>query len=233
MNKLVRIKAILLDLLFPCFCMGCKKEGSFLCQHCRSLLKTIPPTCFVCHKLSWPSGRTCDSCRPKTAIYAFLSPFSYGDEAIKELIHHLKYNRVRGLAEILADLLKDYLQKYKIWLPKEALLIPIPLHKTRQRERGFNQTELIAKVFTSETSLILAKDVLIKTKPTKSQIELSSEERRKNLSGVFTVSKPQEIQGKTIILLDDVKTTGTTLEEAATTLKSAGAKRVWAMTVAH
>ena len=137
------------------------------------------------------------------------------------------------MAEILADLLENYLQKYKIWLPKEALLVPIPLHKNRERKRGFNQAKLIARHLSERLGLELAENVLKKTKATRPQIELRAEERRKNLTGAFAVSDPQKIQNKIILLLDDVKTTGTTLEEAAVVLKQAGAKRVWAITVAH
>lgn len=204
-----------------------------MCWPCKSALKTIPPSCFYCHKLSFPIGRTCEPCRLHTEVYAFLSPFSYGDTIIKDLIHNLKYNRVRSLAEILADLLTDYLEKYNIQLPTGCLLVPIPLHKRRQRKRGFNQAGLIAKHLADRLNLELASGVLIKIRSTKPQIELRAEERRKNLTGVFAVVSPDLIKNKIIILLDDVKTTGTTLEEASLVLKSAGAKRVWAITVAH
>lgn len=232
-NTLLKLKNAILNLLFPIFCLGCRKEGAWLCAGCRNSLKYYPPTCFFCHKLSWPMGRTCKPCRHHTKIYAFISPFSYGDTIAKELIHSLKYNLIRGLAETLADLLENYLQRYKICLPKDALLIPIPLHPNRQRERGFNQAELVAKYLSNRLGLELAENVLKKNKSTKPQIELRAGERRKNLTGVFAVTSPDLIKNKTIILLDDVKTTGTTLEETAFVLKSAGAKMVWAITVAN
>ena len=231
------VKKFILDLIFPIFCLGCQEEGQFLCEKCRSKILVIPPTCFVCKKMvpiaegSVP-GRTCLNCRSKTNIYAYLSPFFY-EGLIKNSIHDLKYKRVRDIAGELSGLLADYLVKYKVVFPQEALLIPAPLHSYRRRERGFNQAELIGHLLSERIGVNLEKEVLIKTKSTKSQVELSAEERRQNLAGVFAVKNPEKILNKNIILLDDVKTTGSTLEEAAGVLKSAGVKRVWAITVAH
>ena len=236
-DTLVKYKKFILDLIFPIFCLGCREEGRFLCEKCRVGLLIIPPTCFICKKMvplateSVP-GRTCLNCRSKTNIYSYLSPFFY-EGLIKNSIHDLKYKRVRDIAGELSDLLADYLVKYKVITPKDAVIIPIPLHKNRRRERGFNQAELIGYRLSERIGVSLEKNVLIKTKNTKSQVELSAEARRENLAGVFAVKNQEKILNRNIILLDDVKTTGSTLEEAAGVLKSAGAKRIWAVTVAH
>ncbi|QQG45671.1 MAG: ComF family protein [Candidatus Sungiibacteriota bacterium] len=236
----------LLDLIFPAVCFGCGTGGSFLCPMCHNKLRWIPPTCFVCKKFiparrRITAGRTCVSCQKKSSIYAFLSPFSYNDEAPRELIHSLKYNRVRSAAPVLVSLLLEYFDIYGIFLPKEAVIMPIPLYKSRERVRGFNQSGLIAtqlaELYQAKlgtcSKLSLVQQVLRKIKKTKPQIELSADKRRRNVIGTFGVADPASIKQKVVLLLDDVKTTGATLEEAARVLKEAGAKRVWAITVAH
>ena len=232
------LKIVALDLLFPLRCAGCGKEGVALCPACSANLHMIAPSCFVCKKLvpeagKIPSGRTCTPCRKKTKIYAFLSPFSYGTPAIKTLIHDLKYRRVRPHAEVLADMLGDYLRYFRISLPRDGLLIPIPLHKSREAARGFNQSFLIARSLGEKFGVKTPKDILQKIKSTKPQMELTREERLKNAIGTFAVSDRKTVANRTIILLDDVKTTGATLEEAAHTLKASGAKKIWAITIAH
>jgi ComF family protein len=136
----------------------------------------------------------------------------------------------------LGGLLAEHCRTFKVNFPKNFVVIPLPLHKNRKRIRGFNQAELIAVGFISAVSssrLILEPNLLVRTKNTKPQVELSGEERRQNIVGAFAVSDPNVVKNKTILLVDDVKTTGATLEEAARVLKEAGAKRVWAMTAAH
>ena len=236
-NIFSTLKSIFLDLLFPTFCLGCRKEGFFLCPDCRRKLVWVQPTCFVCHK--WvpsagraPSGRTCASCRKKSHIYAFFSPFLYADPLIRNLIHGLKYDRLRSLAPVLGELLVEYFAKFKIVLPPGAVLVPIPLHPSRKRSRGFNQSELLVLYLSDRLKLQKETKILWKIRKTKPQTELSAQDRRSNLTDVFTVTDVNLVK-KTILLLDDVKTTGATLEEAAKTLKKAGARQVWAITIAH
>ena len=246
-----RIKNWILDLLFPPYCIGCGGEGNLLCFTCRSSLATIPPSCFVCKKwipetlrinphtnfgVGVNPGRTCKSCRKSSKIYAFLSPFAFDQEVVRELIHALKYRRIRNLGVLLGGLLAEHCRTFKVNFPKNLMVIPLPLHKSRKRIRGFNQAELISAGFLSAMNspqFRLQSDLLTRAKNTKPQVELSGEERRQNVVGAFAVSDPNAVKGKQILLVDDVKTTGATLEEAARVLKEAGAKRVWAMTVAH
>lgn len=228
----------ILDLLFPRRCVRCGKEGVMLCTSCRSSIRMVPPTCVVCQKLVpalgiIPPGRTCIYCRKSSTIYAFLSPFPYEEASIRNLIHALKYNRVRVVADDLAFLLTNYLQKFSITLPSDAIMTPIPLYPARERIRGFNQSVEIGRRLAEHTGLAFEPEILKKIKHTTPQIELSEEERKHNLHDTFTVPDMSRIKNKNIVLVDDVKTTGTTLEEAARTLKQAGAKRVWAITVAH
>lgn len=232
------LKRHFLDLLFPSHCAGCDGEGAVLCAACEAGLSFIPPSCFVCKKLvpahrTVPAGRTCKPCRKKSRLYGFVSPFSYDAGPIKNLLHDLKYRRVRSNAEILAALLYRAIAYHGVLLSRDALIIPIPLHPSRERTRGFNQSFLIARSFGEKIGIPVRNDILQKIKRTKAQIALAREERLKNMDGVFAVSDTSAIKDKTIILLDDVKTTGATLEEAARVLRAAGAKRIWALTIAR
>ncbi len=233
-------RKVLLDILFPVFCAGCGEEGAYLCGLCASSLKQVPPSCFVCKKITPvtentpPVGETCLGCRSKTKIQAFFSPFVYYDEfKIKKLIHSFKYKRAKTVGEVLSDLLAGYFMKYGIIFPENTVIIPTPLHKSRYRERGFNQSEIIGQHLSDRFSIKMEKNLLFKIQKTKSQMELAGEERKQNILGVFAVKNQDLIKNKTILLIDDVKTTGATLEEAACVLKKAGAHRIWATTIAH
>ena len=156
----------------------------------------------------------------------------YADPLIKNLVHGLKYDSLRSLAPVLGELLVEYFAKFKIVLPPGAVLVPIPLHHSRKRSRGFNQSELLVLYLSDRLKLQKETKILWKIRKTKPQTELSAQDRRSNLTDVFTVTDVNLVK-KTILLLDDVKTTGATLEEAAKTLKKAGARQVWAITIAH
>ena len=198
----------------------------------------VEPTCFVCRKWAPSSrrvraGRTCLYCRKNSLIYAFFSPFLYADPVVKSLLHGFKYNRFKSLAGLLGELLVEYTDRFKINFPREAILIPIPLFRDRLRIRGFNQSELIVRYLSDRLGIKSELAILRKTHKTKPQVELSAEERRDNLKGAFDISGASIVKNKIVILVDDVKTTGSTLEEAAKVLKIAGADKILVMTVAH
>jgi len=238
MNIFVATKKLILDLLFPVLCLNCQKEGEILCEQCRNSLSWLVPTCFVCRKMAltmekMPAGRTCAACRKKTKIFAYLSPFSYDSTVIRELIHSLKYSRIKMVSGVFADLLRQYFNYQRVFFPPNSLFIPIPLHKSRKRIRGFNQTELISCQLEKLLGIPVQAGILKKIRKTAPQTELSATERRQNVINSFAVFNAEAIKNKIILLVDDVKTTGATLEEAARVLKKAGAKQVWTITVAH
>ena len=236
-QSLSKAKKFVLDLIFPIYCLNCGQEGAYLCQICQSSLILVPPTCFVCKKLSFPdreNGKnTCLNCQKNTKISFFASPLNYGDPKIRDLIHDLKYKRIKSIGNFLGDILADSLVKQKIIFPENIVVIPIPLHKKRERERGFNQSQIIGQVLSDRFALNLETKILFKQKETKPQMELTAEERKNNLKAAFLVKNKEKIQGFPILLVDDVKTTGSTLEEAAQVLRQSGIKKVWAVTVAH
>ena len=238
MGLFARAKTFALDLLFPLSCAGCGTEGAYLCAPCAADIPMYAPACIVCKKLvpahgDIPAGKTCTPCRKKSRIYASFSPFSYDTPAIKTLIHDLKYRRVAGNAEILGALLSRAIAYHGILLSRDSVIIPIPLHPSRERTRGFNQAQLIADALGAKLGISVRADLLKKIKNTRPQMDLPREERLKNVTGAFAVSDSDTVRNRTCILMDDVKTTGATLESAARVLRAAGAKRVWAITVAR
>ena len=244
MFELSWVKTAFWDLLFPSLCLGCSAEGDILCSAClRGLMgRTALPACLGCGFLvpggkRIPAGRTCRSCRAKSSIYAFLAPLNYEDGVVRGLIHSLKYRHLHPAGKILGEMLANYLRSWGFLTSAQArssvILTAIPLHPARERVRGFNQSVLIARGLAGKLNLELEEEALGRVKKTKPQTGLNSEERKKNVWESFAILKPGLVKGKTIVLVDDVATTGATLEEAARVLKGAGAQRVWAVTVAH
>lgn len=235
MKFLSGVRVFALDLLFPEACVSCAREGSSVCSSCKDLLTPIPPTCIVCKKFSPGknralAGRTCAPCRKKTAISHFFSPFSYQSKPASAIIHALKYKRVRSLANVVAEILGNYLLRFRVFAPADAILVPIPLHPRRKRRRGFNQSELIARDLGAILGIPL-ESILFRSRPTHPQTSLDYAARRANVENAFSLHTNTKY--KLAILIDDVKTTGSTLDEAARALKKAGVKRVWAITFAH
>jgi ComF family protein len=229
MIKIKTIYQFILDLIIPAKCVICDEEGSFLCQKCfHKILKIKTPFCPECKRIT-PNGNYCRNCRRKYQLSGIISAAHY-DKILKKIIYAYKYDGVRELAKPLSRILIERLNGN---FPRGRIaLTAIPLHIFRQNERGFNQAELIAEKIASEFDLSYFQ--LLKRKiNTKSQIDFAAIDRRKNLIGAFEIAKNHgKIQDRTILLLDDVATTGTTLNEAAKVLKKAGAKNVWGLTVA-
>jgi ComF family protein len=227
-----------LGLLFPDMCLGCRKEGFLLCGPCSSSLLRTLPSCIACKKFvpaqgNSPPGKTCRSCRKKTAVSVFFSPLRYREALVQDLIHQLKYRRTKEIAKILAGIILHRLRQFQIVFPPDATLLPIPLHHRKKRVRGFNQAELIAMELSRLLSLPTETELLKRVKATRSQTGLGFEERKNNLEGAFVITDRGRIQGKNFILLDDVKTTGATFNAAASVLKESGARKVWAVSAAQ
>lgn len=130
-------------------------------------------------------------------------------------------------------MMNTFIQEYRLPIEHLDFIVPVPLHKSRQREREFNQAQLLGQQVAGEFKKDLLNDILIRSKPTKTQTELTQEERRRNVEGSFLVTKPDLIKDANLLLIDDVLTTGATSNEAAKSLKNAGARMVLLMTLAN
>ncbi len=189
----------------------------------------MPPLCPGCGKPQ-ASGILCPVCRQRqTEIDGIRSPFRFA-EVIREAIHQLKYRNLKAISPCLAGLLADYLQSSP--LPGEAL-VPVPLHPRRLRERGYNQSSFLARELGKLINLPVIEDGLVRVKEAQPQVRTATvEDRRKNVTDAFKCQNGK-VRGKQIILIDDVCTSGATLESCASALKSEGVTSVWGLTLAR
>ena len=170
--------------------------------------------------------RTIDSC-------GALALLPYRDEVIRELMWVMKYRNQQKIGALFGKILAEHVTQTNI-AETNDFLIPIPLSKKRRRERGFNQSEVIAKVCSKRIpNLPTLPKILIRTRENEHQARLSKAEREKNIVGVFAVTDPSQISGKRILLLDDIVTTGSTMQEAKRELIASGAQEVTCIAIAH
>ena len=200
-----------------------------LCRKCQKQIITVQaPICPECSKLS-ENGQYCQRCQKGKALKGIIVATYYEEGPIKEMIHNFKYNHALELKKVLSDLLIQAVSQKTF-----DFITFTPLHKRRLAERGFNQAEILAEKIAKKLK-IPCEPLLIKTKSTKRQVGLTGQKRRENLEKVFKVKsyKVESLKGKKILVVDDITTTGTTLDECAKVLKSAGAKEVWGLVVAR
>lgn len=234
-----RIVLFLADLLFPRECVVCSGEGEWLCAPCRAKLGYRPvQVCLLCGADN--EGKICAS--HNLFIDRFFSAFSYREEAIKQLVKLCKYHFSREAGVILANLLIDFLQDknnqrilklLNHWSAQNKLIVlAVPLSKRRERWRGFNQAELLAKIIADNLAWKFDSKSLVRIKHAKPQAELSALARSHNLTKAFTW-RGESLAGFAVLLIDDVATTGATLNECARALKASGASKVYGLTIAH
>ena len=222
------------DLILPKFCLGCGFLGAYICLNCQKKLSYIAKDfCLYCGKPSL-YGLTHPGCKRLHGIEGVVSIFYYNN-FLKRLIKSIKYRLATDVFKELCLVIKpDKLIKISMFkrLKKgEFWLQPIPLHPSRLRARGFNQAKIIADYFNQFLDFPLA-NYLVRAKNTLSQAQIKKDKDRfKNMRGAFNVNT-QEASGNNIILVDDIVTSGSTLKEAARTLKSAGASSVFVLTLA-
>ena len=247
------IKQFLLDLIFPRFCVGCKKElnlktASFICEAClNNIALNSGIECHVCGLRN--ENGVCRGCRKKTFLSGLFAAGKYQDPILREAIHQFKYQSAESLKKPLAELLIKYLKKENLVEKLQLLetrfstfpivLVPIPLSWRKKLSRGFNQSELLAVEISKYLNLPIV-NLLKRQKFTAPQARITDwKQRKENISGAFelTTNNKQLTTHNLrwynkVILVDDVSTSGSTLEEAARVLKEAGAKEIYGLVVA-
>jgi ComF family protein len=232
--------------LFPSDCRICQTPLTEIsripvCSPCRARVEPLSGIlCRACgeklvseHTLT-PDGPLCGICR--RALPPFSRAVAYGsyDGELRELIHLLKYEAVHSVAPLLGRYLAEALAG--VTLPEPLVVVPVPLFRAKRRTRGFNQAEEIARAFVSlrrKQSIQLEAGCLVRTRDTSSQTGLTRHQRRANLRGAFKVLRAERLKGRSVLVVDDVMTTGTTAGECARVLLRAGAKEVMVATVAR
>lgn len=213
----------LLDLLFPPRCVACGTAGAVLCVRCLAQTRAPElPLCEQCGRTLLASeGEMCPVCREGRVpgALALIRAAAIHEGPAREAVLALKYRRQRRLAEPLGDLLAEAVMRLNL---RPDVIVPVPLHASRKRQRGYNQAELLGRRCASRLCLPYEPALLVRQRATPPQVGLSSAERRANVAGAFAIASPDraaaQLNGKRVLLLDDVTTTGSTLGAAATAL---------------
>jgi len=231
--------------IFPIFCLNCKKEGVWVCGKCKSSL-VVKRTCCcpICRAIN-EFGEYCFNCKKDSFLYSHNSIFKYAEDSlIEKIIYTFKYKYVEDIIYILKYSLQEYFKKNFEVFKDIDLIIPIPLHPRRFAERGFNQAELIANNVGGFLNKDIISDIIVRNRYTEVQAKLNKGSRIKNIAGAFSINShvkkfgmelenKDSIIGKNILLVDDVFTTGSTMQECAKILRQNGAKKIYGFTIAR
>ena len=219
------------DVLFPPRCAGCEKWGERFCATCQDQTKFIRSSiCQICGEPQSGASRTvCRRCRISEIFYSELRSWALFEGPLQKAIHQLKYKRDLGLGEKLARPLCDLLRKNQ-W--NVDLVTAVPLDNVKQRERGFNQSLYLARPLAFEANLPIIPAAIKRVKITKSQVGLSAEERRINVADAFLADR-RLVGGKSILIIDDVVTTGSTINSCAAALVKSDSAKVYCLTLAR
>ena len=239
----MRIWQYFLNMILPPRCIKCGQvlsERNGICPDCFAKITFISsPLCHCCGRpfaggadVKFGAVQYCGEClRKKKRLFTMQrSAFVYNDES-KDLILNLKFRDRTGTAETLADLL--YTAGIDIWKEKPDLIIPVPIHRLRLLQRRYNQSALLCKYLAQKTGIAADYETLVRQRNTVPQVQLSGTARRNNLKQAFATANPQKFKGKKVVLIDDVSTTGSTLNECAKVLHKAGAAAIYALTLAR
>ncbi|OGY41780.1 MAG: hypothetical protein A2Y82_02820 [Candidatus Buchananbacteria bacterium RBG_13_36_9] len=233
-----KIKNFILDLIFPKECIGCGREGYYLCKSCREKIEIKKRfECALCHRES-NFGRICPGCQKNTSLKTIWVVADYNNKILQSLIHGLKYQYLEEISTHLANLVIKYLEDYNIFKQfditnENSVVVGVPLHKKRLLSRGFNQSDLIAQEIAKYFKMPFVK-LIDREKNTQTQIGLDRQDRQRNVENAFSLSNNySNYKNKKIILIDDVVTTGSTLTECAKILQSAGLVDIYALVIAQ
>lgn len=218
----------LLDLLYPPQCPGCRRLGEVFCDACRWQVRPYPLLCCPRCGRPAPARGLCPACAVTPSPLEAILPATIFAHPIRPAIHDFKYEGTRDLAAPLAEWL---VATWRLHHLSADLIVPVPLHAQRERERGYNQSALLARHLSAAVGAPVARAGLVRTVRTRPQVGLTQAERRANIAGAFRCAGG--VTDLRVVLVDDVCTTGSTLEACAQELKAAGAAAVWGLTVAR
>lgn len=235
-SLLLTLWTSILDFVLPPYCSLCSNplgEGEkTVCQACWSRVEAIKgPFCTKCGNPLEGGTEGCLNCQGKEFSFTGVRALTSFGELPQRVIHLLKYRRKKSIGERLGRMLADVVGDDPR-LIRADLIVPVPLHRSRERERGYNQSELIARSLGDALKKPVYEDILVRRRRTRSQATLSAVERRRNVSGAFLVERPEQVEGRRIALVDDVVTTGATADACSEALLDAGAEDIFVVVVA-
>lgn len=227
-----------LSFLFPRYCVYCKRLGNYICDQCFSYIRLDPtPICPVCARHSI-DGSTHPRCVTSYSIDGLVSAVVY-NRVIKKLLYQYKYTPyISDLRDEIGQLMSESLEQSELFhfiRQQSPIVIPVPLHRRRLKRRGYNHASLLCSYVAQYFHLEMIDDLVIRTRDTKPQFKLSKSERSSNVQDAFELHNLYrgKIRGKTIVVVDDIATTRSTLREISKVLKRNGAKSVWGLVFAR
>jgi ComF family protein len=223
----------LIDLVFPKDCLECRKYGKYVCDECISKVENPKPICPVC-KRSSIDGFTHTKCQRSLGMDGLISIWNY-DKVIKKAITSLKYKYATEIVTELMNHIEIKLKNSEVLISNEYCLTPVPLHWHRENSRGFNQSDLFGKEIAKKMNWKYIPDLVIRKKMVSPQVGLEGKDRINNVKDIFSLNLHYSLPAihQTIIIFDDVYTTGSTLKEITKVLKRSGAQKVWGLTIAR
>ena len=214
--------------MFPKKCVVCGKMDALFCEKCRAKIIFLrTQNCPFCLKIT-PRGRVCPSCKGKSSLTG-VTVIAHFEEPLKEAIHQYKYEFIKALKDDLADIAWPYMEDFG---PK-IILTCVPSNPKRLAWRGYNQAEEIAKILAGHSGLLFRPDLLKRTKYKTPQTQLTRKERFQNVENAFSGNKKAGLEGKQVVIFDDLVTSGATLNACARELRKMGAVRVWGLVLAR
>ena len=228
----------LINWFYPNRCLACRGDLRFderkrICPSCAAGILPMPePSCALCGAHLPDGGMNCFDCRNGEFEFTAVRCFGKLEGPLRELIHLFKYAGKDRLCEDLSEFLWRAWTRYPE-IRQAEIAVPVPLHPANLRERGYNQSGLLAERFSSLVGLKLEEKALARVRKTATQTRLAREGRRENVDGAFEIGDPDAVKGKNVLLIDDVCTTGSTLNECAKALKKAGAGKVFGLALAR
>ena len=216
-------------MLFPPVCGGCGTAGFRWCPNCQGRVpRIVEPFCEKCG-IPFRKVGLCEKCQAEPPKYRLMRSWAVFDSPIQNALHTIKYRRNIGLGDSIARQIVDFVRSLR-W--DIDMIVPMPLGRQRLKERGYNQVALVAQPLAYELSLEYAPRALWKARETRSQVGLTISQRRENVSQAYQADS-SAVKRKSILLMDDVATTGSTISASTEALLSAGAREVFALTIAR
>ena len=230
------INKYILDTIFPIYCLSCGQEGEWVCPDCINKISIEDnPSCPRCHKVSTCSSY-CQECKITSKMNGIIVASSYENKLLQKIIRNFKYKYIKDLMYPLGNIL---CQRLEVWNKENFdnyLMIPIPLHKKKQKIRGFNQAELLARAINIKLGIQIEENIIKRIKHTPAQAKLSPLKRRKNIKNAFKITSNKTkdyFHNKKLLLVDDVCTTSSTLEECAKETSKLCPKEIWSLVLAR
>jgi len=220
----------ILDLIFPPHCVACHREGDYWCCDCRKDVPLIiPPLCDQCGQPVSAPGR-CVACHEYPTVIDGIRSVAWFDGTLRDAIHAFKYQGLTVLGQHLGELLAQGWERLR---PEGDVIVPVPLHGKRLRERGYNQSALLARELGRHAGVPVLEGALNRVRETLPQVDLDAGQRWNNVREAFRCDNEDSIRGRAVLLIDDVCTTGATLIACAEALRPHGPASVWALTLAR